>query len=84
MANFNPGDLDTLLDKLSTDDAFREQMLGDPAKALGSIGLTIDPAQIPAIRTLPSKDALAADRAAIKAKLDSAAGALPFFLSGTL
>ncbi|MBY0239583.1 MAG: NHLP-related RiPP peptide [Burkholderiaceae bacterium] len=84
MANFNPGDLDTLLDKLSSDDAFREQMLGNPAQALAGIGLNIDPAQIPAIRTLPSKDALAADRATIQAKLDSAAGALPFFLSGTL
>lgn len=84
MANFNPGDLDTLLDKLANDDAFREHMLGDPAGALASIGLSIDPAQIPAVRTLPPKDALAADRAAIQSKLDNAAGALPFFLSGTL
>lgn len=84
MANFNPGDLETLLDKLSTDAAFREHLLGDPAGALASIGLSIDPAQIPAVRTLPSQEALAADRAAIQSKLDNAAGALPFFLSGKL
>jgi hypothetical protein len=48
---------------------------------LGSIGLQVDQAQIPALRTLPSKQAIAADRLAIHQKLDGAAGAVPFFLS---
>ncbi|MES2148500.1 MAG: NHLP-related RiPP peptide [Pseudomonadota bacterium] len=76
--------LSTLLDKLSSDDAFRAHMLGNPSAALGSIGIDIDPGQIPQLRALPSKMSISADRAAFMAKLDSAAGAIPFFLSGKL
>ncbi|MES2264341.1 MAG: NHLP-related RiPP peptide [Pseudomonadota bacterium] len=77
-------DLDTLLDKLATDDDFRERLLGDPVGALGSIGITIDPADVPAVRSLPSKASIAADSAALKGKLSGTVGMIPFFLSGTL
>ncbi|SFU93015.1 NHLP-related RiPP peptide [Pseudoduganella namucuonensis] len=76
--------LDTLLDYLASDEAFRERMLGDPVGALGSIGITLDPAQVPAVRSLPSKESIAADRDAIKQKLGGTVGMLPFFLSGKL
>lgn len=84
MAMHSPSDLDTLLDKLATDDAFRDYLTRDPAGALGSIGISIDPGQVPAITTLPSKDAVARDRAVLRQKLDSTVAAIPFLLSGTI
>ena len=77
-------DLDTILDKLSRDDAFRAWVADDPVAAMASLGVTIDARQVPGKITLPSKEVMMAARLAIKAKLDSAAGAIPFFLSGKL
>ncbi len=74
-------DIDAILDRLATDDQFREQMLGDPVGALGSMGITIDPADVPAVRSLPSKDSLQADRDAIKAALPGNVGMFPHILS---
>ncbi len=76
--------LDTLLDKLSTDNDFREQFLGDPAGALGSLGITVDASQIPAVRSLPSKESLANDLTAIRGKLDSNMGQVIFLLTGNV
>jgi len=82
MAPHSPQDLDLLLSKLSGDDSFRQHFLRDPQLALGAIGMQLDAARIPALRSLPAKEVIAANRHAIKAKVDSAAGAIPFFLSG--
>ena len=82
MASHSPQDLDLLLSKLSGDDGFRQRFLSDPHIALGDLGMRIDAAQIPALRSLPSKEVIAANRDAIKGKLENAAGAIPFFLSG--
>ncbi len=49
----------TVFDRLATDQAFREQMLGDPAAALKPYGIEVDSQKVPAVRKLPSKDALA-------------------------
>lgn len=43
-----------VLKLLSTDQAFREQMLGDPASALKPYGISVDPSKVPAVRSLPS------------------------------
>jgi putative modified peptide len=77
-------DLDTILDKLSRDDAFRAWVSSDPVAAMASIGVHIDGRQLPGKVTLPSKEVMMSARLAIRAKLDSAAGAIPFFLSGKL
>ncbi len=82
MAKHSPQDLDLLLSKLAGDDSFRQSFLNDPQLALGGLGIQLDASQIPAARSLPPKALIAASRHAIKAKLDSAAGAIPFFLSG--
>lgn len=82
MASHSPQDLDLLLSKLAGDDGFRQSFLNDPQLALGGLGISIDAARIPALRSLPSKEVLAANRQAIKGKLENAAGAIPFFLSG--
>jgi len=82
MASHSPQDLDLLLYKLSGDDGFRQNFLRDPQVALRDLGFGIDAAQIPALRSLPSKEVIAANRHAIKGKLENAAGAIPFFLSG--
>jgi putative modified peptide len=82
MASHTPQDLDLLLSKLAGDDAFRQSFLADPGIALGGLGLRIDAASIPALRRLPSKEVIAASRHAIQGKLENAAGAIPFFLSG--
>ncbi|HEU4663772.1 MAG TPA: NHLP-related RiPP peptide [Dokdonella sp.] len=73
--------LDQLLDRLGTDDQFREKFLGDPASALAEHGVQVDPASVPAVRSLPSKDALQSQRAAIRAKVDGAVGMGWFLLS---
>ena len=77
-------DLDTILDKLSRDDAFRAWVADDPVAAMASVGVTVDAHQLPGKVSLPSKEVMMAARLAIKAKLDNAAGASPFFLSGKL
>ena len=82
MATYSAQVVDKLLDKLSGDDLFRQNLLSDPETALSGIGIRLDPGQIPATRSLPSKEMIAANRFAIKSKLENAAGAYPFFLSG--
>ncbi|TFW31425.1 NHLP-related RiPP peptide [Duganella callida] len=77
-----PTELSTVLDKLASDDAFREQLLGDPVTALAGLGINIDPAHVPAARSLPSKDLIAGDQAAIQSKLESSSGMILFLLSG--
>jgi putative modified peptide len=75
-------DIDLLLHKLENDDTFRARLLRDPVGALDSIGIDLDPEDIPASIRLPSKETIARDRMDILDKLDNAAGAIPFFLSG--
>lgn len=82
MASQFPPNMDRLMEKLSSDDGFRAELMADPVSALSALGITIDPSHIPALRKLPSKQAVAMDRVAVKQKLDNAAGAIPFFLSG--
>ena len=50
---FTPEIVDELLDKLSSDDQFREQFLGNPALVLHTMGVDVDPSQVPPIRRLP-------------------------------
>lgn len=80
MAHHAPQDLDLLLDKLAGDDAFRQSFLGDPQGALDGLGIALDASLIPSVRCLPSKEVIAASRAAMKGKLDNVAAAFPFFL----
>jgi putative modified peptide len=49
-----------VLGLLSSDQGFREQMLGDPVGALQPHGITVDPADVPAVRSLPSMTEIAA------------------------
>lgn len=79
-SSFTPEIVDELLDKLSSDDQFREQFLGNPALVLHTMGVDVDPAQVPAIRRLPSKASLKANRDAIKAKVVGKAGLVWFLV----
>lgn len=56
----SPQALHEVLDLLATSHEFREQMLGDPVAAFKAHGIDVDPAQIPAVRKLPSMAAIAA------------------------
>lgn len=71
---FTPEIVDNLLDRLSSDDQFREQFLGNPALVLHTLGVSVDPAQVPTVRRLPSKEVLKANREAIKSKLNGQLG----------
>lgn len=66
MSSATPSQIDKLLDRLGSDNQFREKMLGDPVSALAEHGLEVKPEEIPAVRRLPSKDALLAQRGKIK------------------
>ena len=82
MSKHNFDQLSTMLDKLATDDGFRDRMLGDPVRALGGLGIKLDPAKVPAARRLPSKDAAAADHAALASKQVGEKLMVLFMLSG--
>ena|GEM_PF-1841835 len=71
------------LDKLAHDGAFRADLARDPVAALAGIGITLNPADVPAVRSLPSAQRIAADLAAVKDKLESAAAMVLFRVSGT-
>jgi len=77
-----PSELSAVLDKLAADDGFREHLLGDPVAALGSLGISISPDTIPAVRRLPSKDVIASDRDNLHNSLVSNLRMVPFILSG--
>ena len=76
-----PAQLDQLLGRLGTDDAFREKFLGDPVAALAEHGVHVDPTDVPAVRSLPSKDTFRTQAEALRAKADGKVG-LMFFVLG--
>lgn len=73
--------LDQLLGRLGSDDAFREKFIGDPVSALAEHGVQVDQADVPAVRRLPPKETFRAQAEAIRAKADGKAG-LMFFVLG--
>jgi len=77
-----PGELSSVLDKLASDDKFREHLLGDPVTALAGLGITLDPSKVPAVRSLPSKDSIAADQSALHSKMVNNDTMVIFLLSG--
>ena len=78
--NVTPQQIEAILDRLASDDAFRKQMLGDPVAALKGYGLEVDPAQVPAVRKLPSKHALTTQKQALREKIGSQLGLMVFML----
>jgi putative modified peptide len=73
--------LDKLLDRLGSDPAFREKMLGDPVSALAEHGVEIDPSSVPAVRRLPSSQELATQRESIKSKVEGRVGLAVFLVT---
>ena len=73
--------LDQLLGRLGSDDAFREKFLGDPVGALAEHGVQVEQADVPAVRSLPSKATFRDQAEALRAKADGRAG-LMFFVLG--
>lgn len=74
--------IDQLLDKLSTDDQFRANLLADPLNVLHDMGLEAEPEDIPALRQLPSKAVIQANRALIQSKMNTQQTLVYFWLSG--
>jgi len=75
-------DLNAVLAKLAGDDHFREQLLSDPVATLAGMGITVDPALIPAERTLPSKGSVIADQGIVRRRLETTNSMIIFLLSG--
>jgi len=73
--------MDKVLDRLGSDDQYRERFLGDPVAALAEHGVTVDPASVPAVRSLPSKEALQTQREAIKEQAGGRLGFAWFLMS---
>ncbi len=74
--------VDQILEKLSTDDAFRAQFQADPAGTLQQLGVTIAPGQISAAPVLASKEDIAKVRADVQASGDGEDSFIIFFLKG--
>ncbi|GEM_PF-3132005 len=77
---FSDDEIERLLDKLATDDDFRAQLQSDPRAAFTSLGIDVDPSEMPAMKALPSKEQVAADRDALRTRLSGKAG-LGIFLA---
>lgn len=73
---------DQILGRLASDDAFREKFLGNPVAAFAEHGVSVDPSEVPAVRTLPSKAALQGQAAAFRDKIEGKA-CLAFLALGT-
>ena len=69
MAMLTTEQANTLLDKLSSDDTFREQFQKDPAAALKSIGADQAAAECMSVKQLASKEAITNARDALHAQL---------------
>ena len=82
MTKHTSDELSTVLDKLAKDDAFRDHMLRDPVDALGGLGISLDPAHVPAVRSLPSKDSIIADQTAMHSSIVGEDTMVIFLLSG--
>lgn len=78
----NSEQLRIVLDKLASDDAFRDRLLGDPVGALSNLGIVLPPELVPAVRSLPSKEDIVADQDALHSKLESNDRMVLFLLSG--
>jgi len=78
-----PSELSAVLEKLTEDD-FRERLLGDPVGALRDMGITLRQDQVPAVRSLPSKASIAAERQSLHSKLVANERMVPFLLSGSI
>lgn len=78
----SPVMIDQLLDKLSTDDQFRASLLANPLEVLHEMGLEAEPEDIPALRQLPSKAMIQANRAIIQSKMNTEHSLVYFWLSG--
>lgn len=74
--------LDQLFSRLGSDDAFREKFIGDPVSALAEHGVQVDPADVPAVRALPSKQAFSSQADALREKAQGKAGLMFFVLGG--
>lgn len=72
--------IDKVLDRLGTDPAFRERMLGDPKSAFAEHGIEVDESKVPAVRTLPSMESFKLNRDAYSEKLQGELGFMMFFL----
>lgn len=78
----NSCDISAVLSMLASDDGFRERLLGDPVAAASELGFKLDPADVPAVRSLPSKLTLSADQSALQSKLETVNSMVIFLLSG--
>lgn len=68
-----------VLDRLSSDQAFREKMLGDPKSALAEYGIEVDESKVPAVRSLPSMEDLRLNREAYLSQPSDRLGYEVFF-----
>ncbi|HET6603996.1 MAG TPA: NHLP-related RiPP peptide [Xanthomonadaceae bacterium] len=79
----DPKVVDALLDRLSSDDDFRERFQADPAAALAEVGAgDFEAASCLSVTRLASKEALRAARGALTAQLGSAMSQQPHKLEG--
>lgn len=69
-----------LMDRLGTDPAFREKMLGDPKSAMAEYGIDVDESKIPTVRVLPPMEDLQRNRDAYAARMNDDLGFMVFFL----
>ncbi len=82
MINPTSQQVDEILEKLSTDDAFRAQFSSDPAGTLKAMGIAIDPAMVSNKPALATKEEIAKVRDSVRASGDGEDGFIIFYLKG--
>lgn len=69
MAELTAQQVDSLLDRLANDDAFRETFQKDPKAAVAELGLPPECAGCMGVKNLASKKAIAESREALRSQL---------------
>ena len=71
--------VEAIVNRLGSDQAFREKMLGDPKAAFAEHGVEIDESKVPAVRHLPSMEDFRRNREAYQKKFCEV-GFFPYYL----
>lgn len=72
------GTLDRIIDRLATDDAFRDHLTRDPKTALAEYGLEVDASKLKSPLELASKEEIAGARDELHRKMQGNLGLIMF------
>jgi putative modified peptide len=76
--NVSKETLGRIIDRLASDDDFRDRLTKDPKTTLAEYGLEVDPSKLPSQPRLASKEEIAASRDELHQKVQGNLGLIMF------